>query len=50
MINKISDTIVFNALKNIRHGYLEIINFEGDILKFGDKEEKLKVKNYYKKP
>ena len=44
MINKISDTIVYNTLKNIKHGYLEIINFEGDVFKFGDLKEDLKVK------
>ena len=44
MINKISDTIVFSTLKNIQHGYLEITNFEGDVLKFGDFKEQLKVK------
>ena len=50
MINKISDTIVYNALKNIKHGYLEIINFEGDVLKFGDLKEDLKVKIIIKHP
>ena len=50
MINKISDTIVYNVLKNIKHGYLEIINFEGDVLKFGDLKEDLKVKIIIKHP
>ena len=50
MINKISDTIVYNALKNIKHGYLEIINFEGDVFKFGDLKEDLKVKIIIKHP
>ena len=50
MINKISDTIVFNTLKNIQHGYLEITNFEGDVLKFGDFKEELKVKIIIKHP
>ena len=50
MINKISDTIVYNALKNIKHGYLEIINFEVDVLKFGDLKEDLKVKIIIKHP
>ena len=50
MINKISDTIVYNTLKNIKHGYLEIINFEGDVLKFGDLKEDLKVKIIIKHP
>ena len=50
MINKISDTIVFSTLKNIQHGYLEITNFEGDVLKFGDFKEGLKVKIIIKHP
>ena len=50
MINKISDTIVYNVLKNIKHGYLEIINFEGDVLKFGDLKEDFKVKIIIKHP
>ena len=36
--------MVSTTLKNIKHGYLEIINFEGDVLKFGDLKEDLKVK------
>ena len=50
MINKISDTIVFSTLKNIQHGYLEITNFEGDVLKFGDFKDELKVKIIIKHP
>ena len=50
MINKISDTIVFNTLKNIQHGYLEITNFEGDVLRFGDFKEELRVKIIIKHP
>jgi len=50
IIHKISDTIVFNALKNIRYGFIEIIKFDGSILKFGDKEDQLKVKVIIKHP
>ena len=50
MINNISDTIVFNTLKNIQYGYLEITTFEGEILKFGSSEEKLKAKIFIKHP
>ena len=50
IINKISDTIVFNALKSIRYGFIEIIKFDGSILKFGDKEDQLKVKVIIKHP
>ena len=50
IINKISDLIVFNTLKNIKHGYLEITNFDGQILKFGNIDEILKVKINIKHP
>ena len=40
MINKIADSIVFNTLKNIYYGYLEVTTFEGETLKFGNPEEK----------
>ena len=35
-IYKISDKIVFNTLKNIEFGYLEIFNHNGELLKFGN--------------
>ena len=44
IIDRISDKIVFNALKNIKYGFLEITNFDGEVLKFGDINEELKVK------
>ena len=47
---KISDKIVFSALKNIKFGYLEIINHNGDILKFGDPNDILKAYLEIKKP
>ena len=47
---KISDKIVFNALKNIRFGYLEITNHNGDVHKFGDSNEILKAYLEIKKP
>jgi len=43
IIYKISDSIVFNALKNIKYGFLEIIKIDGEILKFGNPEDNLKV-------
>jgi len=43
LICKISDSIVFNALKNIEHGYLEITKTNGETLKFGNSEHDLKV-------
>jgi len=43
IIYKISDSIVFNALKNIKHGFLEITKIDGEVLKFGNPEDNLKV-------
>jgi cyclopropane-fatty-acyl-phospholipid synthase len=43
LIYKISDSIVFKALKNIKHGFLEITKIDGEILKFGNPEDNLKV-------
>ena len=43
LIHKISDTIVFNALKNIKYGYLEITKIDGEILRFGNTDDNLKV-------
>ena len=43
IIYKISDSIVFNALKNIKHGFLEITKIDGEVLKFGNPEDDLKV-------
>ena len=41
---KISDTIVFNALKSIKYGFLEITKPDGKVQKFGNENDKLKVK------
>ena len=43
LIYKISDLIVFNALKNIKYGFLEIKKINGEVLKFGNPDETLKV-------
>ena len=47
---KISDKIVFNTLKNIEVGYLEIINHNGELLKFGNPDQRLKADLKIKKP
>ena len=39
----ISDKIVFNILKDIDTGYLEIKNINGDLLKFGNPKDPLKA-------
>jgi cyclopropane-fatty-acyl-phospholipid synthase len=43
LIYKASDLIVFNILKNIKGGFLEITNINGEILKFGNPSDDLKV-------
>ncbi|MDA9062360.1 cyclopropane-fatty-acyl-phospholipid synthase family protein [Candidatus Pelagibacter sp.] len=43
LIYKISDSIVFNALKNIKLGFLEIKKVNGEVLKFGNPDDNLKV-------
>ena len=49
-IYKISDKIVFNTLKNIEFGYLEIFNHNGELLKFGNPNDTLKANLEIKKP
>ena len=46
---KISDKIVFNTLKNIKFGYLEITNHSGELLKFGNPRDSLKANIEIKK-
>ena len=43
LIYKFCDSIVFNALKNIESGFLTIIKINGEILKFGNPSDELKV-------
>ncbi len=47
---KISDKIVFNTLKNIEFGYLEVINHNGELLKFGNANDQLKANLKIKNP
>ena len=47
---KISDKIVFNSLKNIKFGYLEITNHNGKLLKFGNPNDTLKANLLIKNP
>ena len=46
----ISDQIVFKILKNIDQGYLEIIKYDGELLKFGNPNSSLKSVLKIKKP
>jgi len=50
IIHDISDTIVFNALSGIRYGFLEITKFDGTVLRFGNKNDELKVVLLIKNP
>ena len=45
LIYKISDLIVFKALKSIKYGFLEIKKTNGEVLKFGNPNETLKQPN-----
>ena len=47
---KVSDKIVFNTLKNIEFGYLEVINYNGELLKFGNPNDQLKANLKIKNP
>ncbi|MDA9105506.1 cyclopropane-fatty-acyl-phospholipid synthase family protein [Candidatus Pelagibacter sp.] len=43
LIYRISNTIVFNALKSIKYGFLEITKIDAESLKFGNPDDNLKV-------
>jgi len=43
ILHKIADKIIFNILKRISVGYLEITSISGKLLKFGNYEDKLKA-------
>ncbi len=49
-IYNISDQIVLKILKNIDQGYLEIIKYDGELLKFGNPNSSLKSTLKIKKP
>ncbi len=49
-IYNISDQIVFKILKTIDQGYLEIIKYDGELLKFGNPNSSLKSTLKIKKP
>ena len=43
-ITNLSDKIVFNKLKNLKYGFLELKNHDGKIFKFGDPDSSLRSK------
>jgi len=47
---KISDKVVFSSLNNLKFGYLEITNHNGNLLKFGNPNDSLKANLEIKKP
>ena len=49
-IHNLSDKIVFNILKDINFGYLEITNHRGEIFKFGKEDDSLKAYLAIKNP
>ena len=49
-LNRLSDKLVFNILAGIKVGYLEITNYQGEVLKFGNPQDNLKAKLKIKKP
>ena len=48
--NLLSDKIVFNSLKLIKHGFLEIQNHDSKIYRFGKESEQLRAKIKINKP
>ncbi len=48
--NLLSDKIVFNSLKLIKHGFLEIQNHDSKIYKFGNESDQLRAKIKINKP
>ena len=43
ILHKIADKIIFNILKRLRIGYLEVTSISGEVLKFGNYDDKLKA-------
>jgi cyclopropane-fatty-acyl-phospholipid synthase len=43
LLYKISDSIVFNSLKNINNGFLKVTKVNGEVLEFGNSSDHLKV-------
>jgi cyclopropane-fatty-acyl-phospholipid synthase len=50
ILYKIADKVVFNILKRISVGYLEITLITGELLKFGDHNDKLRADLKIKSP
>ena len=49
-LNKTADKLVFNFLRTIKNGYLEITTYKGEVLKFGNPDQSLKANIRIKNP
>ena len=49
-LNNTADKLVFNFLRTIKNGYLEITTYEGEVLKFGNPDHSLKANIKIKNP
>jgi len=50
ILYSLADKIVFNILKRINYGFLEISTLSGELLKFGNPNDKLKANLVIKSP
>ena len=50
LLNNAADKLVFKFLNKISHGYLKITTFDGEVLEFGNLNEKLHADILIKKP
>ena len=50
LLNNVADKLVFKFLSKINYGYLELTTFDGNVLKFGNPNDKLQANILIKKP
>ena len=50
ILYRFADKIVFSILKNINYGFLEISTLSGEVLRFGNPNDKLKANLKIKAP
>ncbi len=50
LLNNVADKLVFKFLSKINYGYLEFTTFDGETLRFGNPDDKLKANIVIKKP
>ena len=49
LLNNVADKLVFKFLSKINYGYLELTTFDGNVLKFGNPNDKLQANIIIKK-